>query len=347
MRGIVIHAPKDLRVEEVPDQPLGPNDVRVKIAAGGICGSDLHYFNHGGSGFIRIKEPMVLGHEIAGTVVEAGRKVSRVATGMRVAVNPSRHCGKCGPCEEGLHNHCLDMRFMGSAMRFPHVQGGFRESVVVDETQAFPVAEHVTLAEASMAEPLAVALHAVSRAGPLVGRRVLVTGCGPIGLLTIMAAKHAGAAEIVATDVQGFALVLAQRAGADHAFDMAADPKALADHMQRWGKSDVLFEASGAAPALQGALDLLRPRGIVVQLGLGGDIALPINIVVTREIEIRGTFRFDAEFDLAVDLMNRRRIDVKPLMTATLPFTEARTAFELAGDRSRAVKVHLAFGEGA
>jgi len=123
MRGVVIHSPKDLRVEDVPFQELGPRDVRVKIQAGGICGSDLHYFNHGGSGFIRIKQPMVLGHEVAGVVVERGAEVSRIAVGARIAVNPSRHCGHCKYCQEGLHNHCLEMRFYGSAMRFPHIQG--------------------------------------------------------------------------------------------------------------------------------------------------------------------------------------------------------------------------------
>ena len=178
MRGLVVHAPKDLRVETLPDQALGPHDVRVRIAAGGICGSDLHYFSHGGIGLIRLREPMVLGHEVAGTVVETGGAVTAVAVGARVAVNPSRACGHCARCQEGLHNHCQEMRFLGSAMRFPHVQGGFRELLAVHETQAVPVAESVGMAEAAMAEPLAVCLHAVERAGPLNGRRVLVPGCG-------------------------------------------------------------------------------------------------------------------------------------------------------------------------
>ena len=343
MRAVVIHAPKDLRVEDVPDQTLGPRDVRVRIETGGICGSDLHYFNHGGTGFIKIREPMILGHEVAGKIVERGGEVTGVAIGARVAVNPSRHCGRCRACQEGLHNHCLDMRFMGSAMRFPHVQGAFRESLVVDEAQAIPVADNVTMGEASMAEPLAVTLHAVNRAGPLVGRRVLVTGCGPIGSLAIMAAKHAGASEVIATDIQGYALALARKSGADTVINIGENPDGLAEQVKRSGRIDVHFEASGSAAALRDALDCLRPRGIVVQLGLGGDIPLALNILVTREIEIRGTFRFDTEFSLAVDLMNRGRIDVKPLLTATLPFADARQGFELAGDRARAAKVQLSF----
>ncbi len=343
MRGVVIHAPKDLRVEEAPEQSLGPHDVRVRVEMGGICGSDLHYFNHGGSGFIRIREPMVLGHEVAGTIAAVGGAVTRIAIGARVAVNPSRHCGHCRYCEEGLQNHCLDMRFIGSAMRFPHVQGGFRESLVVDESQAIAISDTLTMAEASMAEPLAVGLHAVHRAGSLVGKRVLVIGCGPIGSLVIMAARHAGAEEIIATDVQAFALGMARKCGADIAINVAEEPNGLADLVKRSGPLDVIFEASGNAAALRAALELLRSRGLALQLGLGGEMPLPTNILVTREIELRGAFRFTSEFALAVDLMSRRRIDVKPLMTATVPFTDARTGFELAGDRSRSTKVLLSF----
>lgn len=343
MRGVVVHAPKDLRIEDVPEQTLGPNDVRVRITTGGICGSDLHYFNHGGTGLIRIREPMVLGHEIAGVVTEVGGAVAGSLGGARVAVNPSRPCGHCRACQEGLHNHCADMRFLGSAMRFPHVQGGFRESLVVHESQAVPIGADVTLAEAAMAEPLAVCLHAVSRAGSLMGRRVLVTGCGPIGALTVMAARHAGALAIVATDMQAFALATAQAVGADQALDVAANPEALDDYVAAAGPFDVLFEASGTAAALRAALPHLRPRGILVQLGLGGDIPLPINLLVTREIDLRGTFRFDTEFALAVALMNGKRLDLSPLLSATVPFGDATAAFELAGDRSRAVKVQLSF----
>jgi len=344
MRGVIIHAPKDLRIEEAPDAALGPTDVRVRIRMGGICGSDLHYFNHGGSGFIRLKEPMALGHEVAGIVSELGSGVSHLAIGARVAVNPSRHCDHCQYCEEGLSNHCLDMRFMGSAMRFPHVQGAFRESLVVDSAQAIPVADSVSMEEAAMAEPLAVCLHAVSRAGSLVGKRVLVIGCGPIGNLVIVAARNAGAEEIIATDVQTFALDLARRCGADRTIQVGEAPEGLKDYVAAAGKLDVIFEASGNAAALKSAIEWLRPRGLVVQVGLGGEMALPTNIVVTREIEVRGTFRFTSEFALAVDLMNRGRVDVKPLITAKVPFVEARSAFEIAGDRARSAKVLLDFG---
>jgi L-idonate 5-dehydrogenase len=165
MRAVVIHAEKDLRVEPARVAEMGPLDVRVRIEAGGICGSDLHYYLHGGFGTVRVREPMILGHEIAGTVEAVGAEVSRVRPGDRVAVNPSRACGRCRYCQTGQQQHCTDMLFYGSAMRFPHVQGGFRDVLVVEERQAVKVAPGVSAAMAAFAEPLSVCLHAAKRAG--------------------------------------------------------------------------------------------------------------------------------------------------------------------------------------
>jgi L-idonate 5-dehydrogenase len=343
MRGVVIHAPKDLRIEDVAAVPPGLGEVRVRIESGGICGSDLHYYHHGGFGAIRLKEPMALGHEIAGVVEEVGREVSHLAPGLRVAVNPSRPCNACRYCREGMGNQCLDMRFLGSAMRFPHVQGGFRQSLTIPAGQAVPIAPGMTMAEAAMAEPLAVCLHAARRAGPLMGKRLLVTGCGPIGALCVLVARHAGAAEIVVTDVSPFPLKIAERLGATRTIDIAAQPDALSPYARDKGSFDVMFEASGNQAALRGALEALRPGAVIVQVGTGGDVSLPISVIVAKEIELRGTFRFDAEFALAVELMGKGFLDVKPLLTGTLPFEEAVEAFDLASDRSRAMKVQLAF----
>ncbi len=343
MRAIVIHAPRDLRVENLPLDEIGPGDVRVRIEAGGICGSDLHYYHHGGFGAVRIKEPMVLGHEVSGIVDAVGAEVSRVAAGQRVSVSPSRPCGACRYCQEGRQNHCLDMRFYGSAMRFPHVQGAFRQVLVASEAQCHPVPGELTAGEAAMAEPLAVCLHAARRARPLLGRRVLVTGSGPIGALSIIAARRAGAAEIVATDVAEAPLAAARTVGADRTINIASEPDALVPYGADKGFFDVLIEASGNAQALIGALAALRPGAVIVQLGLGGDVTLPINTIVAKEIELRGTFRFHEEFGLAVELMAKRLVDVRPLLTATLPFEQAVEAFDLASDRTRAMKVQLAF----
>src|SRR5436190_12103217 len=173
MEALVIHAPGDLRVEEIATPEIGPDQLRVRVRCGGICGSDLHYYQHGGFGTVRVKEPMVLGHEVAGVIEEAGANTAGFAIGDRIAISPSRPCGRCRYCQQGLQNHCLDMRYYGSAMRTPHVQGAFRREIVADAAQAFKLAANVSDREGAMAEPLAVALHAVRRAGPLLGKDVL------------------------------------------------------------------------------------------------------------------------------------------------------------------------------
>lgn len=343
MKGVILHAPHDLRIEKIAIAPPGPGQVRVRVAAGGICGSDLHYYHHGGFGTVRIRQPMALGHEIAGMVEEVGAGVSHLPVGQRVAINPSQPCGACTYCWEGARHQCLDMHFIGSAMRYPHAQGGFRQSLTVSSEQAVPVGAAVSMAEAAMAEPLAVCLHAARQAGSLMGKRVLVTGCGPIGALCIVVARLAGAREIVVTDITSEPLSLAKRLGATQTIDIKAAAEPLAPYAASKGSFDVLFEASGNEQALVRSLDVIRPRGIVVQVGLGGQMTLPMNAVVTKELNIRGTFRFDSEFQLAVDLMNRRLVDLTPLVSAILPFERAVEAFELASDRSQSMKVQLAF----
>jgi L-idonate 5-dehydrogenase len=343
MEALVIHAAGDLRIETVATPELGPGQLRVRVRCGGICGSDLHYYQHGGFGTVRVKEPMVLGHEVAGVIEAVGAAATGFAVGERVAISPSRPCGGCRFCQLGLQNHCLDMRYYGSAMRTPHVQGAFRQEIVIEPHQAHRLADTLSDHEGAMAEPLAVALHAVNRAGPLLGKRVLVTGCGPIGALLVIAARRAGATQIVATDVAPFTLRKALAVGADEAVDVAADPAALARFGADKGHFDVLLEASGNVHALRGAFDALRPRAVIVQVGLGGEMTLPVNTIVAKEFDLRGAFRFHEEFATAVALLNQGLVDVKPLISATLPYRDASRAFALAADRSQAMKVLLNF----
>ncbi|MBP2509842.1 L-idonate 5-dehydrogenase [Agrobacterium tumefaciens] len=343
MKAVVIHAAKDLRIEERPDEQPGPGQVEVAIEAGGICGSDLHYYNHGGFGTVRVREPMILGHEVAGTIKALGEGVSGLAVGDRVAVSPSRPCNHCEFCLKGQQNQCLNMRFYGSAMPMPHIQGAFRQRLVAEAYQCHKVRDGISIHEAAMAEPFAVTLHGVNRAGALTDKRVLVTGCGPIGALAIIAARAHGAREIVATDIMDAVLQKALAIGADRVINVASDPDALSAYSANKGYFDVQFEASGNERAVRSGLEALKPRSTVVQLGLGGDVSIPQNVVVAKEIEMKGTFRFHEEFGLAVDFINQRRVDLKPLLTGTFPLEEAVAAFEAAGDRSRSMKVQLAF----
>ena len=343
MRAIVIHAAKDLRLDPVTVGEPGTGEVRIRIERGGICGSDLHYYHEGRIGTIVLKHPMTLGHEVAGLVERVGANVTSVKPGDRVAVSPSRACGGCRFCQMGLQQHCLNMRFYGSAMPFPHIHGAFQEAIIASEAQCFLVPSTLSAGEAAMCEPFAVCLHGVRRAGSVFGKRVLVTGCGPIGALSVLAAKQAGAAEVVVTDVTATPFALAKKLGADRCLDVAANKTALAEFAKDKGYFDVLLECSGNQAALVSAFDVLRPQGIIVQIGLGGSFTMPINMVVAKEFELRGTFRFHEEFGLAAAMIGGGKVDVKPLISATLPFERAVEAFDLASDRSKSMKVQLAF----
>ncbi|HUS55800.1 MAG TPA: L-idonate 5-dehydrogenase [Thermohalobaculum sp.] len=343
MKAIVIHAAGDLRIEDRDIGALGPGEVEVRIKAGGICGSDLHYFNHGGFGAIRLVDPMILGHEVAGVIAAIGQDVRDISVGDHVAVNPSRPCGTCRFCQQGMQNHCLGMRFYGSAMRRPHIDGAFRQTLVADAAQCIVVRPDLSLNEAAFAEPLAVVLHGLGKAGSLIGKRVLVTGCGPIGNLVILAARLSGAAEIVATDIVDEALVVAASAGADRAINIASRADALDVFAQNKGTFDVMFEASGNEAALRSGLNIVRPEGTIVQLGLGGDVLIPLNTIVAKEIVLKGTFRFHEMFAVAAAMIESRRIDVRQLLTDVLPISEAVSGFKLASDRKQAMKVQIDF----
>ncbi|MCA9129525.1 MAG: L-idonate 5-dehydrogenase [Planctomycetales bacterium] len=342
MKAIVIHGAGDLRVEDCDVTPVGPNQVRIRLAIGGICGSDLHYFNHGGFGDVKLKEPMILGHEVAGHITELGTNVDHLSIGQLVAISPSRPCGICRYCSEGKQNHCLNMRFYGSAMPFPHIQGAFRETLVADANQC-ATADGLTPSEAAAAEPLAVCLHAVRRAGSLVGKRVIVTGCGPIGIFCILSARCAGAEQIVATDLEAFPLEMAKRAGATEVINIKTDPSGLAPLSSEKGTFNTLFECSGSPSALAAGIEALRPGGQIMQLGLGGDMIVPVQKLTAKELSLIGSFRFHEEFFTGVELMKQGALDVKPFITQTFELRDAMDAFRTAGDRSSAIKTQIAF----
>jgi L-idonate 5-dehydrogenase len=342
MKALIIHAPKDLRIEDHDVTPPQAGEVQITMATGGICGTDLHYYNHGGFGAIKLREPMILGHEVAGHVTALGEGVDTLKVGQLVAVSPSRPCNTCKFCLEGMQNQCLNMRFYGSAMPMPHIQGAFRQVLNVNASQC-AVADGITSGEAAIAEPLAVTLHATRRVGNLVGKSVLVTGCGPIGILSIMCARRAGADFIVATDLSDFTLSMARDAGADQTINMATTSNGLDRFTPDKGTFDVLYECTGVVHALTAGIHAMRPGGTIMQLGLGGDMSLPMMAITAKELSLKGSFRFHDEFHTGVRLMQKGLIDVKPLITHTVSIEDAISGFELASDRTQAMKAQISF----
>ena len=348
-QAVTLHGARDLRIAQRAPQALGAHDVRLRLGAGGICGSDLHYWQHGRVGAFVIREPLVPGHEASGVVEAVGAEVTRVKVGDRVAIDPSHACGArfdaasggvCDYCRAGRMNLCRKMFFLGSASVFPHAQGLFAQSFVMGERQLTPVNEtQISLGEIACAEPLSIGLHAVQRAGgSLLGKRVLVTGAGTIGCMCVIAARLAGAAHVAVADVADRPLEMACTVGADEAVRSDRDAASLHDRF------DIALEAAGAAPALLLALAAVERGGRVVQVGtLPDEVALPANKIMARELDLVGAFRANGEFDLAVQAIRTRRADVRPLITAQLPLARAEEAFALAADKSRSTKVQLTF----
>jgi L-idonate 5-dehydrogenase len=338
MLACTIHAKEDLRIETAEMPVVGPGEVLVRLGAGGICGSDLHYYFEGRNGSFVIREPLIPGHEASGVVALVGAGVTRVREGDKIAVSPSHACGRCDYCREGREQLCANMRFLGSASRFPHVQGMFCEYFVMGERQCYPVAGDVSLGELAFAEPLAVALHAIHRGGDLLGKSVLVTGAGTIGCLTLMAARLAGAAKVTVSDVLDRPLAQARDVGADRTIRADREGEALATP-----QFDVAFEASGSFAALKACVAAAKKGARIVQVGTLPHEPLPfvVNELMAKELDLCGAFRWGIEFDWAVTYLSTRRVDVRPLISGQFPLREAVKAFELAKDKTQSTKVQV------
>ncbi|WP_250467717.1 L-idonate 5-dehydrogenase [Caballeronia sp. GAFFF2] len=344
MLAAVLHEAKKLLIDEIDTpQPLA-GQVQIRVHAGGICGSDLSYYFKGKSGDFTVREPFVLGHEVAGEVAALGEGVTGLRVGQRVAVNPGLNCGTCRFCVKGMPNHCLNMRFMGSASTFPHIQGMFRQYITAAARQCAPVPDTLDYAQASMAEPLAVALHALKQAGSLVGASVLLVGCGPIGCIVLAAARRSGAHRVVALDLAPKALQMAESLGADEIV-LATDAARIEQWSRERGTFDVVIEASGSPAGLDTALRSVRAGGAVIQLGNlpAGQSPVAANLVMAKELRYQGSFRFTDEYAVAAEELASQRIDLRPLMTHAFPLAEANRAFEVALDRNQSMKVHLQF----
>lgn len=331
---------KDIRVEQ-RELEYSEDDVLVKVESGGICGSDIHYYQHGRAGMSVLKHPMVVGHEFVG-VIEKAPQGSGLDVGQRVAINPSQPCNHCTWCLEGKQNLCSTMRFMGSAQYNPHVNGGFSEYVVVSVEQCIPY-EGVTPQVMAFAEPTAVAIHAVNIAGTLVGKKVLVIGAGPIGCLIMAAARCAGASEIIAADVSNRCLDLSKEMGASGVFNPAEEGSSKFYEANN-GYFDVVFEASGSPAAIQSTVTLTRPAGTIVQVGMGATtVEYPVMPMLVKEIRWVGSFRFINEFATAVAWLEDGRIDPLPLLSAEFKPEDIEDALISAADKTRSSKVQITF----
>ena len=343
MQAGVLHGAKDIRLEKVASPELRPGMVRLRVRRVGICGSDMHYFEHGYCAAFIPTRPFILGHELTADVAAVAADVKTLDVGARVTVNPARACGFCAYCKAGRGNLCRQTIMLGSASTTPPTDGAFAEFVTVRADQCHVLPSHMNDGLGAMMEPFAVALHAVKRAGSVAGKRVLVTGGGPIGLLVLITARAFGATPVALSDVVAGRRQTALKLGADAVLDPAA--KDLPEQVRELAGDgfDVIFEASGAPPALRQAFSLVRPGGTIVQIGTLGtdDVPLPANQVMAREINFIGSFRYGNVFDEAIRLVSSGRVNLEPLISQVFPLVEIPQAMSRAFAKDDVIKVQV------
>jgi len=353
MLAAVLHAPRDVRLEQRAVPTPRPHEVLVRIATVGVCASDVHYYTHGRIGDFVVRQPLILGHEAAGVIVATGADCRRLRVGQRVTMEPGWTCGQCSYCRSGRYNLCPEVVFMAT----PPVDGAFVEYVAWPEAFTFAVPEGLSLAEAALMEPLSVGLWATARGQVAAGQSVAVFGAGPIGCLVLQAARVRGATTLLAVDLEPFRLELARRCGATHTINAReVDPvEAIRDLLApvqgfapRHCGVDAAFETAGTVPTCRMTLAAARPGGQAVLVGLPPDPLVELDIVAaaSREISIHGEFRYANTYPTALALAAAGRVDLRPLITHHFPLTQAGEALAFAeADKRVAMKVMVDVAE--
>jgi L-iditol 2-dehydrogenase len=331
-RAAVLHGPGDVRLEERAVPEPGPREVLVEIAAVGVCGSDVHYYEHGRIGSFVVREPMVLGHESSGRVAALGPGASEHAVGDRVTLEPGVPCGACRECRTGRYNLCRDVRFFAT----PPIDGAFANYVTIHEDFAFALPDSVSDDAGALMEPLSVGVWACQKANVSAGDRVLVTGAGPIGLLATQCARAFGATEITVTDLNARRLSVAERTGATRTINVAEEP------LEESGlEVDVLVECSGHPASLKTGINALRPAGTAVLVGMGPEEegVVPLSVIQTHELWLTGTFRYANTYPTAIALAASGRVDLEAIITGHFALDDAEAALRAGRDDPTAVKV--------
>lgn len=331
MKAAVLYKPLDVRIEDVDVPEIGPRDVLVRVRRVGICGSDVHYYSHGRIGPFVVEKPLILGHECSGDVIEVGESVKGIKVGDRVVIEPGFTCGICEYCRSGRYNLCPNVQFYAT----PPFNGAFAEYVSAPAGNVYRMPDGMTYEEGAMIEPLAVGLMAAKRGGISVHDSVTIFGAGPIGLLTLQAAKSHGAIETFVVDVVDYRLDYALKLGANFVINASRE-----DVVKRILKStedrgvDVAIEASGSPSALQQVLDLVRPGGRIVLVGYPPtEVPIAIDKILMKELDILGVHRYSNVFRTAIRLVSSRRVNVKALVTHVFPFERILEAFKVHIDR--------------
>ena len=344
MKAYVLYGKEDLRLEDHSKPEVKPGEVLIKTRRVGVCGTDVHYFMDGRAGASIPKRPFIFGHEVAGEVAEVGEGVEDLKIGMRVAIDPSQPCWNCWLCRSGRYNLCRTTAFLGSAKFDPPTHGTYREYFAMPAVNCYPLPDQLDDGQAAMLEPLSVATHGVMRAGTVAGKTVLITGGGPIGQMVALVARAFGADSITVSDVAEYPRRFAKQVGADFVLNPTSDT--LKNEIQQIVPNgfDVVLEASGAPAATRQAIEFVGYGGTIVQIGtLPPAVELPFNMIMEKELQVMGSFRFAHVFPLALKQMAAGRIDLKPMISKMFPFAELPDALRAGHQKGNIMKIHIEF----
>jgi len=323
------------------NEKLNPNQLLIKMKNCGICGSDIHYFLHGENGGRKIKEPLMLGHEAVGEVIDVGSKIVKFKTSDRIAINPALYCYKCKFCEVEKYNLCENVLFFGSAAKVPHTQGAFREQLIINESQCHLLDTTTTFEEAAFAEPFAVALHASSLVKYSNNQNILIAGCGPIGLLLLnIIIKKVEDKKIFIFDVNDNVLKSAKKIGNVNLINIKDNFNFIRENKNFF---DVCFEVSGNLNSINNLIEVSKKGSDIIQVGNmpGGLVEVNYNKIMTKELNIQGSYRFSKEFDEAVKKINKKEYNFSEILTHKFKLEDCEKAMKIACDKNQSIKVQV------
>jgi len=341
MKAAFLYKPGDVRIKEIDIPKIEADEVLVGIKAVGICGSDIHYFKHGHIGDCIVKEPLILGHEASGEIVEVGANVKKWKVGNRVIIEPGVPCRKCNFCKEGRYNLCKDVVFMAT----PPVNGGLTEYVAYPEDFLFQLSDNLSYEEGAMIEPLSVGVYSAKRGNVEPGKTVAILGMGTIGLVTLQAARAFGASKVIVTDIEQSRLDFAEKLGADYALNASENINIInkISHIAQKGV-DIVIETAGEVVTCQQSISIVKKGGTIVLVGLADKniFDLDVNTIVSKELEIKGIFRYANMYQTCIDLVNSKKINVKNMISKHFILDETLSALKYADEnKAKSIKTMI------
>ncbi|WP_121610003.1 NAD(P)-dependent alcohol dehydrogenase [Mesobacillus foraminis] len=341
MKAAVLTDLNKIELQEIKIPVPKDDEVLIEIKAVGLCGSDVHYYQHGRIGDFIVEKPIILGHEASGNVVEIGRNVKGLTVGQRVSIEPGATCGECEYCKEGRYNLCPSVEFLAT----PPYDGAFCEYIAMRADLVFPIPEEMSYETAALVEPFSVGVHAINRGRLSPGETVVIMGMGPIGLVTAAAAKAAGARMIIGVDLEQSRLDVAKEMGATHTINLREENlKEKVNEYTNGTGTDLAIETAGSPKAVQGTIESVRKGGRVAIVGMSPQDEVPVSVskIIDKEIDMVGIFRYHHTYPMAIEMLSNPEIDIEKIITNKYPLNDTAEAFEKAiHDKTNTLKIMI------